>query len=135
VTTRLKLEIVRTEDAIDVWLGGKIVSQHIGHLAKLEAVEEAARDIAAVLGADVVHTDEPSRQPYTYFISNFGIEAGTREARPGNCWMKRSTDIESGADTDEIAESIKADLNGRVEPLRRVSHVIVTGFTCTDGPY
>jgi hypothetical protein len=120
---RPKLEIVRTEDGVDVWLGGKIVSQHVGHLAKLEAVEETARAIAAALGADIDETDDPAPQPYTYFVV-YQSEKG----HVGNAWLTNPGPIETADAMRNITDQItarKPELGG----------VVITNFIYIDGPY
>jgi hypothetical protein len=141
VTTRPKLEIVDygAADHVAFFVNGAEVGEaydedNADSRSRTKVARDIAEAVARALGADVEHADEPSRQPYTYFISYFWL-GGDGVARPGSCWVERPTDIERGADTNGIAEDIMADLNGRGEPFRRVSRVIITGFTCTDGPY
>lgn len=124
MSARPRLEILRSEDGIEIYLDGKEVTSHIGHLAKLEAVEDTARAVAEVLGADIGRVDEPSPQPYTYFIAYFWTK-GTSNGH-GCYWITRDREIITGDDGDAVMRVIAAE--------RGYTAASLTNFICTDGP-
>lgn len=89
------------------------------------------------IGADVEGADEPTPQPYRYFITFTATErvtwrqpwkalmhAGTIQ---GGAWFDLDKDIDGPEDTQRIAESLAARYP---DP----TIVIVTGITYIDGP-
>ena len=123
-----KLEIVRTEDDVDIYIDGRRVTSHTGHLAKLEAVTDVARELGHALGADVIDADEPSPQPYRYYVvfeyddrDKFGTRAN------GATWVDLDTEIGGPDGITTVQQMIFEEF--------QYERILITNFICADGPY
>lgn len=138
--TRPKLEIVNYggPEQVFIYVGGKMVAQtytndNADSRDRVRLLIDAAREIGQALGADVAEADEPTRQPYRYFIAYAVFLRGWRgwfiggRQIVGSRWFDLDQDIDGPDDTRRLAEIIAADIPGRVI-------VTITGITYIDGP-
>lgn len=116
---RPKLEIITGGSDREIYVDGRYIAD------ETDPVIMAAQRIARALGADVDETDDPSPQPYTYFIAYrwmSGFDHG-----PGQVWHTRATPIEGIDSLEESRLKIKRD-----NP--KLGEIVITNFICTDGP-
>ncbi len=121
MTARPKVQIV-TSDVLDVevYLNGKMITSN------MVGFQEAARELARALGADVEDAGEPDPQPYTYFIAYHAVP-GPGVTNIGNMWWTGFRAIEGKADLDVVKAEIE-----RQRP--ELGNVVITNFIFTDGP-
>lgn len=121
---RPKFEVVRNDDLIEVYVNGKCVDGGI-----TESAAETARAVARALGADVVDTDEPSRQPYRYFLAfvgTSGVFQGTY-----NAFVEVPDPIE---DRDTMYAALGRAVAAFAREGTRITNTAVTNFILVDGP-
>lgn len=124
-----KLEIVRDEDTVAVWIGGKSVMDHTGHVNRLDLIERTACAVADALGADVEHTNDPSRQPYRYFLAFVGTNG--RFHGTYNAFVEVPDAIE---DLDTMRAALDCALTAFAREGTRITNTAVTNFILIDGP-
>lgn len=128
-----KLEIVRPDDEhVEVWIGGKEVARanYDEHGSSgMGAVEDTARAVAKVLGAEVEETDDPSRQPYRYFLAFVGTAGG---------WFGHYNAFVEVPDAIEDVDTMRAALAMALAAFAgegtRITNPALTNFILVDGP-
>lgn len=128
---RPKLEIIRAEDGVEIYLGGKEVMSYVGHVNRLDLIEETARVVAEALGANVGKVEEPTPQPHRYYVV-FAVAVKhptglTFDYIPAVRWVDLPKAIEGPEDFDALC----AEVAGKVYP---VENVRVINFIYIDGP-
>jgi hypothetical protein len=117
---RPKLEIVRAKDGADeIFVNGKFLAD------STDSAVVAAQRVARALGADIDEVDDPTPQPYTYFVA-YDWVSSTQNGR-GQCWANVPKAIEGNDDLQAVVRDIRAN-------SPHMTSVIVTNFICTDGP-
>lgn len=131
--TRPKLEIVRTDTGVAFYLNGKCLDETTPDRNACYAAESIAKELARALGAEVVDADQPTPEPYRYFITYAVLATGWKAAlvNPGQVlcsrWVSLDKDIEGPADTEAISRMIADEFSYPVL-------VNILGVTLMDGP-